>query len=158
MKDKNKDLIHAKQRKSRGGKYGYKYPAREEAIKCGFRSGYEKTLSDYMTEVLAINFEYETVKIPYTVPEKSRVYNPDFIFIKSSGEKMFIEAKGYLDAEARFKMLHVKTCNPELDIRFCFQFPEHRITKSSKTTYADWAEKNGFPWCGPKLNDAWFKE
>jgi hypothetical protein len=44
-------------------------------------------------------------------------------------------------------MLAVKKSNPELDIRFVFQAPYNKINKGSKTTYAKWADKYGFPWC-----------
>ena len=44
-------------------------------------------------------------------------------------------------------MLAVKRDNPDLDIRFVFQKPFLTIYKGSKTTYAQWCEKHGFPWC-----------
>jgi 3-deoxy-D-manno-octulosonic acid (KDO) 8-phosphate synthase len=43
-------------------------------------------------------------------------------------------------------MKAVKKANPDLDIRFVFQAPFNKINKKSKTTYAAWAEKNGFQW------------
>jgi hypothetical protein len=47
------------------------------------------------------------------------------------------------------KLAYVLECNynPDLDIRFVFQAPFNKIYKGSKTTYAKWAEKSGFPWC-----------
>jgi len=44
-------------------------------------------------------------------------------------------------------MKAVKAANPDLDIRFVFQTPYNKIYKGSKTTYAKWADKHGFPWC-----------
>jgi hypothetical protein len=44
-------------------------------------------------------------------------------------------------------MKAVKQANPDVDIRFVFQSPFNKINKGSKTTYAAWAERNGFPWC-----------
>ena len=43
-------------------------------------------------------------------------------------------------------MLAVKKQHPDLDIRLVFQAPHNTLTKKSKTTYAQWAEKNGFLW------------
>ena len=70
-------------------------------------------------------------------------YLPDFHLING----VFLEVKGRLTSEDRRKMKAVKLCNPELDIRFVFQAPYNKIYKGSKTTYAKWAEKHGFPWC-----------
>jgi hypothetical protein len=44
-------------------------------------------------------------------------------------------------------MKAVKESHPDFDIRIIFQSPNNKISKRSKTTYAKWAEKNGFPWC-----------
>ena len=43
-------------------------------------------------------------------------------------------------------MKAVKKQNPELDIRFVFQAPYNKLYKGAKSTYAQWAEKNGFKW------------
>jgi len=43
-------------------------------------------------------------------------------------------------------MLAVKDAHPHLDIRFVFQ-RNNTISKNSKTTYGDWADKHGFKWC-----------
>ena len=55
-------------------------------------------------------------------------------------------------------MLAVKKQHPELDIRFIFQ-RNNTLTKRSKTTYGDWCDKHGFPWCiYPHLPPEWFDE
>ena len=125
------------------------------AKRAGYRSGYEHTV---IQSLGAIPFEYETEKIPYVVPESKHTYTPDLIFKKRRGGKMYLELKGKLDSDGRKKLLHVKASNPDMDLRLCFQNPNVRISKTSKTTYWMWAEKNGFLWCGPGIHPDWLRE
>ena len=103
-----------------------------------FRSGLERKV-DTLLSSLGVEYEYESTKVPYVL---SCNYTPDFIL--SNG--VVLEAKGHLSPDDRRKMLAVKKQNPELDIRFIFQAPYNKIYKGSKTTYAKWAERNGFLW------------
>jgi len=103
-----------------------------------YRSRLEERLARWM-EVNDLPFEYETLKLDYTV---QAVYTPDFILPNG----VILEAKGYFKPEDRRKMLAVKKQHPELDIRLVFQAPYNTLSKKSKTTYAMWAEKNGFLW------------
>lgn len=117
------------------------------------RSGFE----DNIWESLGNNQKtvgYETEKISYTVPEKNRNYIPDFILPNG----IYVEAKGRLTLADRQKMVWVKKSNPDLDIRFVFQRKNNYIRKGSKTTYADWAEKNGFPYAEGTIPDEWLNE
>lgn len=71
---------------------------------------------------------------------------------------VYIETKGRLTAVDRRKMLAVKYANPDIDIRFIFQRSKNTLTKRSKTTYAQWAEKNGFKWAEGAIPVSWLKE
>ena len=102
------------------------------------RSGLEKQVADLLKQ-LKVEYEYESEYFPYVIEHK---YIPDF----RVGD-VYLEAKGYFKPADRRKMLAVKKANPDLDIRFVFQAPHNKISKRSKTTYAKWAEKHGFPWC-----------
>ena len=102
------------------------------------RSHLEEQVAELL-EDLDIDYEYENHKIPYLIEAK---YIPDF----KVGD-IYLETKGYFPADQRKKMKAVKATNPDLDIRLVFQAPYNKISKHSKTTYAKWAEKNGFPWC-----------
>lgn len=99
---------------------------------------------------LGVVFEYEPVKLPYIL---ERVYIPDF----KIGD-IFIEAKGKLDQDTRSKMAAVKRAHPELDIRFVFMRANNKLSKNSKQTYGDWADKNGFPWADGVIPEDWFDE
>jgi hypothetical protein len=83
-------------------------------------------------------FLYEPIKLPYVLECN---YTPDFV---SESEKIIIESKGEFDASDRRKMRAVKKQHPDWRIILVFQNPRKKIDKSSKTTYRDWAIKNGF--------------
>ena len=87
--------------------------------------------------------KYETETIHYIVPERKAKYTPDFVFIKKTGELMFIETKGRWTATDRLKMKHVIHSNPGVDIRMVFQNPNQKISKISSTTYETHANKLG---------------
>lgn len=103
-----------------------------------YRSGLERKVADLLSS-LGVKYEYESKKVPYVLHCN---YNPDFILTNG----IHLETKGHLSPDDRRKMLAVKKQNPDLDIRFVFQAPYNKISKGSKTTYAKWAEKHGFPW------------
>lgn len=104
-----------------------------------FRSGLEEKVADLLVN-LGVKYEYESTKVPYVLQCN---YTPDFLLPNG----VYLETKGQLTEEDRRKMKAVKKAHPELDIRFVFQAPYNKIYKGSKTTYAQWAEKNGFPYC-----------
>lgn len=72
--------------------------------------------------------------------------------------KIIVETKGRFVTADRLKHLEIKKQHPRLDIRFVFQNSRQRISKSSKTTYAAWCEKNGFLYADKKIPDAWLEE
>ena len=102
------------------------------------RSNLETQVADLLTQ-LNIPYEYESEKLDYVLEAR---YIPDF----KVGD-IYLECKGYFKATDRRKMLAVKRCTPDLDIRLVFQAPYNKISKRSKTTYAKWPERHGFPWC-----------
>ena len=101
-----------------------------------------------------MSFTYETLKIPYTIPASSHTYTPDFVLENG----IIIESKGLFSVEDRKKHLLVKAQHPEYDIRFVFQNPNTKLYKGSPTTYAMWAEKNGFKWAKKTIPEEWLKE
>jgi hypothetical protein len=116
-----------------------------------YRSRLEEKLARWF-ELNGHQFEYETLKLNYTL---SANYYPDFILPNG----VILEAKGYFKPEDRRKMLAVKKQHPDLDIRLVFQAPYNTLTKKSSTTYAKWAEKNGFLWAASHdIPLDWFDE
>jgi len=103
-----------------------------------YKSGLEEQVAKLLTG-LGVTYEYESCKVPYTIQHH---YHPDFIL----PNHVHLEAKGYWSAPDRRKIAAVKRDNPELDLRMVFQSPYNKISKGSKTTYAQWCEKHDIPW------------
>jgi hypothetical protein len=120
---------------------------RSKSLRSKYRSKFEERLAGGLAK-RGIAFSYETSRFDYTV---LRRYTPDFVFDNG----VIIEAKGYFTSEDRTKHLRVRECNPELDIRFCFQNASNKLNKKSKTSYADWCDKHGFLWCERVIPTEW---
>lgn len=121
-----------------------KRKARKEALINGFRSNFEFDIAKYL-EKNGVDFKYEVRKLSYIVPETKRTYTPDWQL--KGNEKIIYESKGRFSSADRKKMLLVRKSNPDIIIRMIFQNPDVRISKASKTTYADWCDKNNIEWC-----------
>jgi hypothetical protein len=118
-----------------------------------YRSKLEKGVgADLRAKKVA--FEFEPYKIRFTQPAKDRLYTPDFILPNG----IIIEAKGWLQRVDRQKHLMIRECNPELDIRFVFKCATNTLEKPSKTTYAQWCDKNGFLWSEKTVPQEWIDE
>jgi hypothetical protein len=123
----------------------------------GYRSGLEDQLKKQLIECEK-KYSYESEKISYIQPEKSRTYTPDFILNKKDGEKMYIESKGRWVLEDRKKHELIKKQYPTLDIRFVFSNPNAKINKKSKTTYADICNKFGWKFAKKVIPQEWLDE
>jgi len=121
------------------------------AKKYGFKSGLEENVSKQI-ESKGIAVEYESEKVAYIIPASEHTYNPDFKLPNG----IIIETKGRFVIADRKKHLLVKQQHPELDIRFVFTNSKNKINKKSKTTYADWCEKNGFKYADKEIPEEWF--
>jgi hypothetical protein len=113
-----------------------------------YRSKLEAKVADLLPVI-----EYEAEKLKYVVPASNHTYITDFRL----GPRSYIEVKGRLLPSERKKYLLVRECNPDITLRFFFDKSDNKIYKGSKTTYADWAEANGFEWTDLKkgLPKAW---
>lgn len=130
-----------------------KLSVRALAIKNGYRSGLEDKISDQL-EALSVPFDYEKLKISYEVNE-TRTYTPDFKILANG---IIIESKGRFVASDRKKHLLVQKQRPEYDIRFVFSNSRAKISKRSKTSYADWCIKNGFMFADKLIPEQWIEE
>lgn len=124
------------------------------AIREGYRSGLEDLIAKQLAE-LGIKFEYEPKdkKIEYIKPESKHKYTPDFVF-----PKFIIESKGRFVTADRKKHKLIKEQHPEIEIRFIFSNSKTRISKQSKTTYADWCNHYGFKYADRVVPEEWIKE
>lgn len=106
-----------------------------------------------------IPFTYEQRKLKWLPEVKFRTYTPDFEITTRSGKKIIVETKGYWTTEDRQKMRCIVQQHPDLDIRIVFQNPNAKIRKGSKTTYAEWCQKElGIQWAKGVIPDAWMEE
>ena len=126
---------------------------RANAIKHGYRSGFEHKVSDQLKES-KIKFEYETTVIDYIKPETNHTYTIDFTLPNG----ILVETKGRWVLEDRKKHLLIKKQHPELDIRLVFQNSKGKIRKGSKTTYADFCDKNEIIWADKTIPTSWYNE
>lgn len=101
------------------------------------KSGIEARCKTQLEELGYANV-YECKTFPYEYLEK-RKYTPDF-FVNGK----MIEIKGYLDSADRKKMIKVRENYPDMFIGIVFSNKSKTISKSSKTTYEQWALKHGF--------------
>ena len=127
--------------------------ARANAIKHGYRSGFEHTVSKELTEA-KVKFEYETTVISYIKPETNHTYTIDFTLPNG----ILVETKGRWVLEDRKKHLLIKKQHPELDIRFVFMNPNGKIRKGSKTTYANFCDKHEIIWAAKSIPQEWYNE
>lgn len=119
----------------------------------GYRSGLEETLG-LQLERAGVPFTFESQKIPYKKPETNHKYTPDFILPNG----IIIESKGRFVVADRQKHLLVKAQHPDKDIRFVFSSSKQKISKGSKTSYADWCIKHGFKFADKLIPEAWLAE
>lgn len=118
-----------------------------------YRSGLEDTVGKQLKDA-GITVEYESIKIKFLQPAKMRTYTPDWVLPNG----IIIETKGRFTSGDRQKHLLIQEQQPDLDIRFVFSNPQAKINKRSKTTYADWCEKNGFLYAKGTIPLSWLKE
>ena len=121
-------------------------------IKHGYRSGLEDRISEQLKS-LGVPFKYEEFKIKYEVNEV-RTYTPDFELPNG----IIVESKGRFVAADRKKHLLVQRQFPKLDIRFVFSNSKGKISKGSKTSYADWCDKHGYIYADKLIPEEWIKE
>lgn len=129
-----------------------KFSTKQVAAKYGFRSGLEMQIDEAL-KTKGIDGEYERHVINYVRPATYHRYHPDFRLPNG----IFVETKGRFLAADRKKHLLIKKQYPDLDIRFLFQNSRARISKTSKTTYADWCVKNGFQFADKEIPESWLE-
>jgi hypothetical protein len=125
----------------------------QAAIKHGWRSGLEEAVIKSL-QARQAPFKYEPFAIPFQQPTKPRRYTPDFVLHNG----IVVETKGRFETSDRQKHLLVKEQYPDLDVRFVFSNPNQRISKQSRTTYAQWCLTKGFSFASRDIPDSWLKE
>lgn len=117
-----------------------------------YRSGLEKEVTAFLSKCQE-KVRYEELVIEWE-DRRYRTYTPDFMLDNG----IIVETKGLFDSEDRRKHLEVRRQHPSLDIRFVFSNAKAKLYKGSKTTYADWCDKNGFLWSHRVIPEEWLKQ
>lgn len=118
-----------------------------------YRSGLEDKIAAQL-ERLGVPISYEKNHIKYTKPASSHTYTPDWHLPNG----IYVESKGIFSSEDRKKHLLIKKQHPKIDIRFVFSNSKAKISRGSKTTYADWCKKNNFKYADKLIPEAWIAE
>lgn len=118
-----------------------------------YRSGLEEKIAGQI-EAQGVKVLFESFKLAYKVPSRDATYTPDLLLPNG----IIIETKGLFQSDDRKKMKLIKEQHPDLDIRFIFSNANAKIAKQSKTTYAKWADTNGFPWAHRDCPKTWLEE
>lgn len=126
---------------------------RRHAIANGYRSGLEERVAAQLAAA-QVEATYEAHSIHFTPPVKRRRYTPDFVLPNG----IIIETKGRFLTADRQKHKDIQAEHPGLDIRFVFSRAAARLSKTSKTTYADWCERYGFLWAEGSIPETWLRE
>ena len=125
----------------------------EVGLKYGFRSGLEERIAQSLTSK-GVGFSFETLKVPYVKPETKHTYTPDFILDNG----IIIETKGRWLLDDRKKHILIRKQHPNLDIRIVFQNANAKISKGSKTSYADFCEKHDIRYAHRDIPEEWLRE
>lgn len=128
------------------------------AMRNGYKSGLEESVNEQL-KASGVSYSYEDEVLYYQKPSSSHKYTPDFVLARGGHSKyIYIETKGYFTAEDRKKHLLVRESNPYVDLRFVFSNPRNKISKKSKTTYADWCTKHKFLYAHKTIPQEWLNE
>jgi len=112
-----------------------------------YKSQFEKDFHEKYPKL-----KYEDTKLKYTV---EHTYSPDF----TVKENVFVETKGLFKAADRAKHLYIQKQHPEVTVYLVFQNPNNKLSRVSKTTYGEWADKHGIKWTTLEegIPKEWFK-
>ena len=129
---------------------------RRNAIKHGYRSGLEHTISQQL-EKAGVPVIYEQEKLAFLWPSRPSTYTPDWKLLTKDGSYFYVESKGRFLTQERQKHLLLREQHPDINIRFVFS-SNQKLYKGSKTTYSMWCEKHGFQYAFKTIPDAWLEE
>ena len=101
---------------------------------------YKSALESKVAQLLGKEWIYEEWTVPYTL-EKN--YVVDF-----SKDALFIEVKAFFRPGdiAKYKAVARALEGTEHELVFVLANPLKKVRKGSKTTMAQWCDKNGFRW------------
>lgn len=129
------------------------------------RSGLEERIAQEL-DALGVEYEYEARVLAYDAKTRGakchacgskecyaiRKYTPDF-WLPEQG--FFIETKGRWTGADRNKHVAVRNSNPNVEIRFIFQY-NNWLTSRRKAKYSDWCDKHNYIYAVEHVPEEWF--
>lgn len=82
-------------------------------------------------------------------------YTPDFFITRLNDKEFVVEYKGKMTKEMRKKLLAIKNCNSDRDLRLVFERGKNKIQSKSKTTYLKWSERNKLDAADKHIPEEW---
>ncbi len=119
----------------------------------GFRSGLEVQLAKQLDDN-HIPYEYEGITFQYEQPAEQKRHTPDFVLPNF----IIVEGKGEWDSSDRKKVKLFLQQHPGIDYRMVFSRSNSRISKKSKTTYADICRTLKIPFADKFIPLSWLTE
>ncbi len=119
----------------------------------GFRSGLEVQLAKQLDDN-HIPYEYEGKTFKYEQPAEIKRHTPDFVLPNF----IIVEGKGEWTSSDRKKVKLFLQLNPGIDYRMVFSRSKSRISKKSKTTYADVCRTLGIQFADEWIPAEWWRE
>jgi len=86
---------------------------------------------------------------------KVQHYTPDFKITRLDDTDFMVEYKGKMVKQVRDKLLAIQNCNPDKDLKLCFERGANKIARRSKTTYLKWAADHGFDVADGSIKEEW---
>lgn len=108
-----------------------------------YRSAFEADVAKTLAEA-SVPVQYEPRRLHYIDHNQcDATYLPDFVL---DDNLTIVEAKGWLNAEERSKLIFARMHNPQYHIVLCLQSPHSKLSGYKAMTAADWCRKNDFDW------------
>jgi len=101
---------------------------------------YRSKLEERVAAALGEGWDYETVRVGYTVERK---YTVDF-----SNGSVYIEVKGYFRAgdTQKYRAVHEALSRKKKRFIMLLQYPNKPVRKGARLTMSEWCDKFGITW------------
>lgn len=115
-----------------------------------YRSGLEQLVGSLLKHA-GLDHKHEPITLKYVIPTSTHRYTPDFVVNGNEfSPTLYLEVKGRYTSQDRKKTLLVKQAHPTIILLLIFGRSANTLSRKSKTTYANWCDKNNIPWCDIK--------
>jgi hypothetical protein len=102
----------------------------------------------------------EEIALAVDLPGRKRSarFWPTYVVTCDDGQRIVIQQKGRFVTSDRQRLVLLKQQHPSIEFRLVFSNSKQRISSTSPTTYAMWAQRYGFPFFDKVPSKAWIAE